>query len=51
VEIINAASIVSAEAKALAARADAVVVAVGFDPTREREGADRTFWLPWARPD
>ncbi len=32
--------------KKLAARADAVVVAVGFDPTTESEGADRTFRLP-----
>lgn len=37
---------VSAEAKALAARVDAVVVAVGFDHTIESEGADRTFQLP-----
>ncbi|HEX8282323.1 MAG TPA: glycoside hydrolase family 3 C-terminal domain-containing protein, partial [Pyrinomonadaceae bacterium] len=37
---------VSTEAKALAARADVVVVAVGFDHTMESEGADRTFRLP-----
>ena len=37
---------VSPEAKALAAKADAVVVAVGFDHTMEAEGADRTFRLP-----
>ena len=46
VGIINPASIVSAEARALAAKADAVVLAVGFDPTSESEGADRTFALP-----
>lgn len=34
------------EAKALAARADVVIVAVGFDPESESEGADRTFRLP-----
>ena len=39
-------SMVSAEAKALAARADVVVVAAGFDHTVEAEGADRTFRLP-----
>ncbi|HEX8351319.1 MAG TPA: glycoside hydrolase family 3 N-terminal domain-containing protein, partial [Pyrinomonadaceae bacterium] len=37
---------VSPEAKALAARADVVVVAAGFDHTTEAEGADRTFRLP-----
>jgi beta-glucosidase len=37
---------VSAEARALAARSDVVVVAAGFDHTTEAEGADRTFRLP-----
>jgi beta-glucosidase len=37
---------VEEEAKKLAARADVVIVAVGFDPTVEAEGADRTFRLP-----
>lgn len=36
----------SAETKALAAKADAVVVCVGFDPSTESEGGDRTFRLP-----
>jgi beta-glucosidase len=44
--IIRHASVVSEEAKKLAARADAVVLAVGFDPETESEGADRTFGLP-----
>ena len=43
--IIPAASIVKASASAVAAQADAVVVAVGFDPSSESEGADRTFRL------
>ncbi len=34
------------EAKKVAARADAVVVCVGFDPSNESEGFDRTFALP-----
>ncbi len=34
------------DAKKLAAKADVVVVAVGFDPQSETEGADRTFRLP-----
>jgi beta-glucosidase len=33
-------------AKAQAAKADAVVVCVGFDPATESEGGDRTFRLP-----
>jgi beta-glucosidase len=38
-------SFVLPEAKELAAKADAVVVAVGFDPTTETEGSDREFAL------
>jgi len=34
------------ETKPLAARADAVILCVGFDPSTESEGADRTFHLP-----
>lgn len=34
------------DAKALAAKANVVIVAVGFDPESESEGADRTFRLP-----
>ncbi|MGA8553360.1 MAG: glycoside hydrolase family 3 C-terminal domain-containing protein [Candidatus Acidiferrales bacterium] len=33
-------------AKALAAKTNVVLVAVGFDPESESEGADRTFGLP-----
>ncbi|HEY6307866.1 MAG TPA: glycoside hydrolase family 3 C-terminal domain-containing protein [Candidatus Angelobacter sp.] len=39
-------SVVDPEAKLLAAKADVVIVAVGFDPETESEGADRTFRLP-----
>jgi len=39
-------TVVDAEAKKLAARADVVVLAAGFDPGSESEGADRTFSLP-----
>jgi hypothetical protein len=38
--------LVSDAAKRLAAKADAVVVAVGFNRDSEGEGADRTFSLP-----
>jgi beta-glucosidase len=37
---------VDAATEKMAAAADAVVVAVGFDPQSESEGADRTFRLP-----
>ena len=39
-------SLVDADAKKLAASADVVVLAAGFDPGTESEGADRTFSLP-----
>src|SRR5829696_1282622 len=39
-------SVVAEEVKRMAARADAVVVAAGFDHETESEGADRTFSLP-----
>jgi len=38
--------LVSAEAKAVATKVDAVVVAVGFDQSTEGESADRMFALP-----
>ncbi len=44
--ILRHGSIVEAEAKKMAAQADAVVVAAGFNPDTESEGADRTFYLP-----
>lgn len=47
--IVDPASVVKPEVKALASRADAVVVAVGFDGTSESEGSDRTFTLPPAQ--
>jgi beta-glucosidase len=39
-------TLVDPATKALAAKADVVVVAAGFDPDTESEGADRTFALP-----
>jgi len=44
--IVTTTAIVNAEARDIAAKADAVVLAVGFDPFSESEGADRTFRLP-----
>jgi beta-glucosidase len=46
VSISRSGTLADAEAKKLAARADVVVLAVGFDPGSESEGADRTFNLP-----
>jgi beta-glucosidase len=37
---------VGRQTKALAAKTDAVVICVGFDPSTEGEGSDRTFQLP-----
>jgi beta-glucosidase len=51
VGIVRPEAIVSAAAKALAAKADGVVLAVGFDPDSESEGADRTFQLPPAQDE
>jgi beta-glucosidase len=39
------------DVKTLCAAADAVVVAVGFDPSNESEGYDRTFQLPDGQDD
>jgi beta-glucosidase len=44
--IVRAETLVTAEAKALAARADAVIVAPGFDTESEGESGDRMFRLP-----
>jgi beta-glucosidase len=44
--IVRQGQFVSDEAKKLAAKADVVVVAAGYDQETESEGADRTFALP-----
>jgi len=44
--IVRPEELVSAEAKSIAVLADAVVLAVGFDPSTEGESADRMFALP-----
>lgn len=41
--------LVSPEAKKIAAAADVVFVAVGFNPSNESEGFDRTFELPFGQ--
>jgi beta-glucosidase len=49
--VIRPEAMVSATAKTLASRADAVIIAVGFDPESESEGGDRTFQLPPAQDE
>jgi len=44
--IVRSDRYVDPAAEKLAASADAVILAVGFDPQSESEGADRTFHLP-----
>jgi beta-glucosidase len=44
--IIQPENLVSTAAKTLASQADAVVLAVGFDPSDEGESSDREFQLP-----
>jgi beta-glucosidase len=41
--------LISADARKIAASADAVVLSVGFGPATESEGYDRTFELPWGQ--
>lgn len=43
--------LVSPEVAKLASMADAAVVAVGFDPTTESEGFDRSYNLPWGQDE
>jgi beta-glucosidase len=51
VGIMDQHKIVSAAAKALAAKVDVVIVAAGFDSSSESEGADRTFSLPFGQDE
>jgi beta-glucosidase len=44
--VTRAETSIGRETKALAAKADAVIICVGFDPKTEGEGADRPFQLP-----
>ena len=44
--VMAAGEAVGRETKALAAKSDAVIICVGFDPNTESEGSDRTFALP-----
>ena len=43
--------LVTAAAKTLAAKADVVIIAAGFDFASESEGADRTFDLPFGQDE
>jgi beta-glucosidase len=41
--------LIAPEVRQVALAADAVIVSVGFDPTTEAEGLDRSFALPWGQ--
>ncbi len=49
--IVDETKVVSARAKELAAKADVVLVAAGFDADSESEGGDRTFALPFGQDE
>jgi beta-glucosidase len=51
VAIVEESKIVNERAKELAAKADVVVVAAGFDQDSEGEGGDRTFALPYGQDE
>ena len=42
-------SLISPEAIQIAKASDVAIVSVGFDPSNESEGSDRTFSLPWGQ--
>jgi beta-glucosidase len=44
-------ALVTKEARAIAALADALIVDVGFDGVTESEGYDRTYALPWGQDE
>jgi beta-glucosidase len=47
--IVDESKVVNPRAKELAAKADVVVIAAGFDSDSESEGGDRTFDLPFGQ--
>src|SRR5260370_583473 len=49
--VTRAEAYIGRETKALAAKADAVIICVGFDPKTEGEGSDRTFQLPGGKDE
>ena len=51
VAIADQRKLVSETAKSLAAKADVVVIAAGYDPDSESEGSDRTFDLPFGQEE
>ncbi len=49
VALVKEDSLLSDDVKKFAAAADVAVVSVGFDPSNESEGLDRSFTLPWGQ--
>jgi beta-glucosidase len=51
VGIMDQHKIISASAKTVAAKAEVVIIAAGFDASGESEGGDRTFSLPFGQEE
>ncbi|MGA9355658.1 MAG: glycoside hydrolase family 3 C-terminal domain-containing protein [Terriglobales bacterium] len=49
--VVSARQAVGKDAKEMAAKADVAIVCVGFSPSSEGEGSDRTFTLPAGQDD
>lgn len=47
--IVNEEEMIAPEVKEYAAKADVVILGVGFNPSTESEGFDRSFTLPWGQ--
>ncbi len=47
--MVNESDMISEDVRKFASAADAVVLSVGFSPSTESEGFDRTFTLPWGQ--
>ncbi len=47
--VVDESDMISEDVKKFASIADVVVVAVGFNPSTESEGFDRSFTLPWGQ--
>lgn len=47
--VVDEDTLLTDDVRKIAAAADVAVVAVGFDPSNESEGLDRTFTLPWGQ--
>jgi beta-glucosidase len=51
VGVVSSADMFPAESQKIVREADAVLVTVGFDPSTESEGFDRTYEMPWPQDE